>query len=192
MREIERQEKDISQLREEIENNRLIWSAQEKRDGEARLADMQSKLVEFRSTKYGPKGEFEKQQSELMAPIFDKVMKAINEEARAQKIDLVIDKSSRGLSLLYTNPQFDLTISVLKRLGVELDSLELGPNAMMESGAKPDDNSVGNNSQNGNQPMIEIDPNKLLEGKEGIKGNFPLPVGDSTPDTNSEEEKDPK
>lgn len=122
MREIGRQEADITKLQGEVETNRLLWSAQEKRDADARLADMQAKLVAYRASKFGPKQEFEKQQNELMGPVIEKIAKAVEDEAKAQKFDYVFDKSSRGMPMLYGNPANDITWAVLKRLGVEPDA----------------------------------------------------------------------
>jgi outer membrane protein len=119
MREIQRMEGEIDKAKADMQSNRLLWSAQEKRDAESRLADMESKLANYRQTKFGPKQEFERQQGELMGPVVDKVAKAIEDEAKAQKYDYVFDKSSRGMPMLYSNPSNDLTFAVLKRLGVD-------------------------------------------------------------------------
>ncbi len=121
MRDIQRQEQEIAKLSTEIQTNRLLWSAQEKRDAEAKMSDLQARLATYRSVKFGPNQEFDRQQSDLMGPVFDKVWKAIDDEARAQKYDFVFDKSSRGIGMVYSNPVHDLTWAVLKRLGVEVE-----------------------------------------------------------------------
>ena len=54
-------------------------------------------LVAYRSAKFGPNQEYERQQTEMMGPIIDRVSKAIEDEARAGKYDIVFDKSSRGM-----------------------------------------------------------------------------------------------
>jgi len=66
MRDIQRQEADITKLKSDIETNRLLWSAQEKRESDSRLADLESKLSAYRSAKFGPNQEFERQQTEMM------------------------------------------------------------------------------------------------------------------------------
>lgn len=206
MREIDRMEKEAKKLSGEIENNRLIWSAQEKRDAEARLADLTAKLAEFRTSKYGPNGEFEQQQSQLMGPIYDKIFKAINDEARSQKIDFVFDKSSRGLPMLYANPQYDLTISVLKRLGVDVDSSAMAPGAPPPGSAQTQEESVRNRGHREDPGGgVNIDPNKLLKGEPleiDLKNALPLGGSESEKTTEGEskstdppkttEPKDPK
>ena len=145
LRDITRQEQEITQLRAEIQTNRLLWSTQEKRDAEARLAEMETKLATYRAGKFGPNSEFERRQAELMGPVIEKVGKAIDDEAKAQKYDFVIDKSSRGMPILYSNPQFDITWAVLKRLGVEVsDSLANQPGQRLEGDQPTEDRARRN------------------------------------------------
>ncbi len=120
LREIQRQEGEIADVRRDIGTNRLLWNQQEKQEAAARLADLESKLAAYRASKFGPKGEYEKLQQDVMTPIVDKVAKAIEEEARAGKYDYVLDKSNRAAGILFANPSNDLTVGVLRRLGVDV------------------------------------------------------------------------
>src|SRR5688572_6380839 len=71
MREVQPQDQEREKLVEEMQTNRLLWSQQERRDAESRLRDIESKLAVYRSSKFGPNGEFELKQKELMGPVFD-------------------------------------------------------------------------------------------------------------------------
>jgi outer membrane protein len=165
-REIQRQEGDMAALRVEIETNRLLWSSQERRDAEARLRDMESKLAAYRNTKYGPDGEYEREHAQLMKPVFDRVWKAIEEEAKAQKIDIVLDKSSRGMPMVYASPEFDLTYAVLQRLGVKIDPSEMPaveqPRTDNEGSARSNRGRRGRGDST-TRPDTESDPNRILQ-----------------------------
>lgn len=139
MREIQTMEADISRQRAEIEANRLLWSPQERREADAKLKDLETKLTKFRASKYDNGGEYEKMHGEIIAPLYERVFAAISDEAKAQKYDFVFDKSTRGMPMLYANPEFDLTAAVLRRLGVKIDASELLPDAdpAPEDGASP-------------------------------------------------------
>lgn len=170
MRDIERQETEITKLRTDIQANRLLWSTQEKRDAESKLADLDSKLNAFRLGKFGPSGEFERQQSEIMGPVVDKISKAIEEEARAQKYDFVWDKSSRGASMLYANPANDITWDVLKRLGVEVAD-SIARIAVPTEGSSSTEDAMRNRGRRdrGTEPSADpeaVDPNKALKPVE--------------------------
>jgi outer membrane protein len=167
MREIQRQEGDISQLRTQIETNRLLWSVQERRDAEGRLKELESRLTTFRSDRYDSGGEYEKAHQELMSPLYRRVFEAIAEEAKAQRIDFVFDKSSRGMPMLYANADYDLTPQVLTRLGLKLDASELLP-----AGAPLDDAVEGGASPRRGRrdpaaPPPSGDPNEVLIDKNG-------------------------
>ena len=164
-REIQRQEAEIATLVQESETNRLLWSAQERREADARRRDSEARLASFRNTKYGADGEYEREHAQLMKPVFDRVWKAIEEEARAQKVDIVLDKSSRGMSMLYANPEFDLTFAVLQRLGIKLDPSEIptieAPKEPTETNARSNRGRRGRGEAR--QPNPTDDPNAVLE-----------------------------
>lgn len=124
-REIRLMEDKAGKLREDIERNRLLWSAQERTQNEAELRDIEAELASYRAKKFGPNGEFETEYRTLMAPVIELVSVAVTAEAEAQEYDFVLDKSSRGLPMLFANPDYDLTLAVLKRLGVTVDASEL-------------------------------------------------------------------
>jgi outer membrane protein len=169
-REIQQQEQEIAKLKEEMETNRLLWSQQERRDAEVKLRDLESKLASFRASKYGPDGEYEKQHADLVGPIFDKVSKAIEEEAKAQKYDYVFDKSSRGMAMLYANPDNDLTVAVLQRLGVKVDAAELKESGGDQNGEKNPRNPRNRRERESQPP---VDPNQALEGNDKSQENPP-------------------
>lgn len=155
MREIQTMENDIVKHKADIEANRLLWSPQERREADGKLRDLEAKLAKFRSSKYDSGGEYEKMHGEMITPLYDRVFAAITDEAKAQKYDYVFDKSTRGMPMLYANPDFDLTAAVLRRLGVKLDPSELLPGAdpAIEDPTSP---------RRGRRPAD--DPNSVLNG----------------------------
>lgn len=160
LNDIAEQEKNIKLQKDSLHNNRLLWSNQEKKDCETRIAEMQSKLNSFRYAKFGLDGEFEKKQAEIFTPVYDKIAKAIEDEAKAQKMDFIFDKSNRTLPMLYSNPNNDISVLVLKRLGVDItkDSLnaqaKANENSAMSNRGKPRE---GSNTQ-----VPNFDPNDIL------------------------------
>lgn len=165
LREIERQEGAIATVRQEIQTNRLLWNQQEKQEATARLADLESKLAAYRSARFGPKGEYEKLQVELIAPIVDKVNKAIEEEARAGKYDYVFDKSSRAMGIVYANPANDITVGVLRRLGVDVSQEFSGTTAPppVDQGTESDAMRNRGRRDRSSLPEQPPDPNDVLQ-----------------------------
>lgn len=177
LREIQRQEGEIASVRREISTNRLLWNQQEKQDAAARLADLESKLAAYRASKFGPKGEYEKLQQDVMSPIVEKVAKAIEEEARAGKYDYVLDKSNRGAGILFANPNNDLTMGVLRRLGVDV-SQEFTPSEeppSSQQGSASD--AVRNRGRRERDDAHPTDPNQVLVPDGSPPPSQPVPEG---------------
>lgn len=179
MSEIRTLEKRATALRSEIENNRLLWSSQERSTKEGELREVEGRLQDIRGTKFGPNGEFERRYRELMAPVVELVMVAVRAEAEAKKYDFVLDRSSRGLPVLFANPDHDLTFAVLTRLGVKFDASELEKRKEEEFKLLPEsipiefDTSIPVSSPRSTttiQPPAEPreNPNKLLDPTEEV------------------------
>jgi outer membrane protein len=120
----EQMQNDLTRKRADLERRKLIMTDAERTGLETDIQNLQRKLNDFRQEKYGPSGELFSQQSNLMKPTYDKLMKAIEEAAKDGNYDYVFDRSSKDVSMLYTNSKYDLTVTVAKKLGIETDLLQ--------------------------------------------------------------------
>lgn len=73
----------------------------------------------FLEQKFGPDGDYFKQQMDLLYPIQQKIVEAINKVAEAKGFDFVFDRSG-SMVFFYANTQFDLSDAVLAELGIEV------------------------------------------------------------------------
>ncbi len=119
---LEERRKEIQELKEEIQKNRLIWSAAERRQKEQELAKKEQELEQEMQKKFGAGGEFDQLVRKLMKPVEEKIAAAIKETAEARGYDIIWDKSQQPL--LYTNPRYDITIEVMERLGINVEDLK--------------------------------------------------------------------
>lgn len=119
---IEQQRQEIQSLEEEIQKNRLIWSATERKQKEQELAKKKQALEQEIERKFGAGGEFDQLVKKLMKPVEEKIAAAIKEAAEARGYDIIWDKSQQPL--LYTNPRYDITIEVMERLGINVEDLK--------------------------------------------------------------------
>lgn len=176
MNQIRTLEQKATALLEEIERNRLLWGAQERQRKEGELRNVQAELQQVRSSKFGPNGEFEQLYQRLMTPVIELVMVAVRAEAEEREYDFVFDKSSRGLPMLFANPDHDITYGVLVRLGVEVDPAEL--QTKEEEGLRllPESLPINISNDGGltprssepptERPKPVEEPNRLLENEE--------------------------
>jgi outer membrane protein len=113
--ELTKMQSDLQHKFEEYDKKKLIMSDKRRSEVEKELQDMDRKMVEYRTAKFGTSGELFAKQNELMKPIQDKVFKAVKDVADEGGYDYVFDKSSTTL-LMYSNEKNDLTAKVLAKL----------------------------------------------------------------------------
>jgi outer membrane protein len=72
-------------------------------------------LEKYQQEKFGRGGIIEKKQQELLIPIRQKVLSAIESIAKKDGITLVIEKSAS----VYVTPEYDLTFKVMNQLNIK-------------------------------------------------------------------------
>lgn len=115
-------QEQIENLEFEIKKNRLIWTESEKVENESKLQKIQKQQLDFNSKKYKPGGEYEETVRIIMEPVEAKVYAAVQEVAAEEGVDIVWDQSIQAMP--YVNFKFDLTLKILKKLGVDVDAME--------------------------------------------------------------------
>ncbi len=121
-RELEGIEKQIADLKQEIAKNRLIWSDEEKAAKDQQLADLNVTRLDFARRKFEPGGEYDQVVKAMMKPIEEKIYATVQQVAADEGYDIVLDKSVQAIP--YSNPKYDLTVKVLRKLGVNVEKLE--------------------------------------------------------------------
>jgi len=121
-RELETIGKNIDILETEIKKNRLIWTDDEKQEKEKELENLKTEKMTFARNKFETNGEYDKVVKDILKPIEEKIYAAVQEVANEEGYDIVFDKSVQPLP--YTNFKYDLTVKVLRKLGVDVDALE--------------------------------------------------------------------
>ena len=120
--EIATKQKNIDELELEYKKNRLIWTDQERQQKEKELQEKRSDRDKFAREKFEPNGEHDKMAEELFGAIWKKIYVAIQRVAAAESYDMVWDKATQPL--VYVNPKFDLTVKVMKELGIDSEDME--------------------------------------------------------------------
>ena len=100
---------------EEYDKKKLILTDQLRAESEKELQELDKKIAEFRSKKFGQNGELFAKQNEILKPVQNKIFKVLQDIAKEDDYDFVFDKSGDTL-LMYTNDKYDLTPKVLERM----------------------------------------------------------------------------
>ena len=113
--ELTKMQTDLQHRFEDYDKKKLVMSDKRRAEIEKELQDLERKMVDYRTAKFGANGELFSKQNELMKPVQDKLFKAVKDIADEGGYDYVFDKSSTTL-LVYSNEKNDLTSKVLAKL----------------------------------------------------------------------------
>jgi len=108
---------EIDRLEQEFNAREILFTADVRQQ---RLADIQTKKrarEQYEQARFGPDGEYFRQQQQLLEPIQRRVMLAIEKIAQRDGYDFVFDRSGDFL-FLYTRSQWNISDEVLLELGI--------------------------------------------------------------------------
>jgi outer membrane protein len=113
----EERQKEILQMKEQLEKQSLLLSAERKKEIEDQL---QTKMVEYQKFvqgTFGQEGSAMKKNTELTKPIIERINKIIDKIAKEEKYDFIFDARAGGI--VFAKKGFDLTSRVLELLSKE-------------------------------------------------------------------------
>jgi outer membrane protein len=113
--ELQKMQDDWKKKLDEYDKKKLILTDQARAETERQLRDMDQAIIEFRNRKFGQNGELFQKQNEVMKPVQNKLFQVLDEVAKEDGWDYILDKSG-DILLLYANEQNDLTQKVLQRM----------------------------------------------------------------------------
>ena len=116
-------EAEIATEYEEVENmyktyqsERVLLTDEMKRKREEEIMTKEHSVRDLQAKYFGPEGDLSKKRTELVKPIQDAIYKAVKELSAEGSYAIIFDTAS-GASILYSNPRYDLSDEVLKKLG---------------------------------------------------------------------------
>lgn len=113
---IDNQYEEIEKLYKAYQNDHSLLSEDMRRRREDEIVNKEKQVKDVQRQKFSYGGDLEKERTRLFQPIQDKVAKAIQDFAKAQGFDFIVDKGSE-LTFLYANPALDKSNEVITRLG---------------------------------------------------------------------------
>ncbi len=108
---------EIERLEQEFTAREILYTPEIRQQ---RLTEIQTKKrakEQFEQSRFGPEGEYFRQQQQLLEPIQRRVLAAIEKIALRDGYDYVFDRTGDFL-FLYTRSQWNLSDEVLLELGI--------------------------------------------------------------------------
>jgi len=115
-KQLERKYAEIDKMYKNYQAEQILLTEDMKTKREEEIIKKEKEAKEYQKQKFGVDGELFQKRKELVKPVQDKVYSAISEIANYKKLGVVFDKSS-ALTMLYTNPKYNISDDVLKKLG---------------------------------------------------------------------------
>ena len=116
-------ETEIAAEYEEIENmyktyksERVLLTDEMRTKREEEIIKKEHSVKDLQNKYFGSEGDLSKKRQELVKPIQDAIYKAVKELSAEGSYAIIFDTAS-GASILYSNPRYDLSDEVLKKLG---------------------------------------------------------------------------
>lgn len=117
-KEIENSMKNVESLFNRYQAEKPRLNDQQRLARENEIISMEKEIKERQKGYFGEEGTMAKITMELVNPIRDRVQKAIEQVAAETGSAFVIDISS-AQGIIYTNPRYDLTPKVLKKINLQ-------------------------------------------------------------------------
>ena len=106
----------IQTMYKTYQSERVLLTDEMKKKREGEIIAKEQTVKDLQRKYFGPEGDLAKKREELVKPIQDALYKAVKELSAAGSYAVIFDTSS-GASILYSNPRYDLSDEVLKKLG---------------------------------------------------------------------------
>lgn len=119
--EIETKRDEVETLREEFQARELLYTDEERQEKRQAIEQARREIEQLRARYFGPDGELYARQKELMRPIQERVLAAVEQVATSQGYDFVFDKSGDYL-FMFARDEYDLSDDVLRELGIDVNN----------------------------------------------------------------------
>ena len=106
---------DYQQKIAEYQKQANSMTEAKKKEALEAIGRMEQTIMEYKKAKFGQDGEAYQKRDQLLKPIKDKIMKAINDIAKEESMQFVFDKVGDSF-LLYADASYDVTYKILDRL----------------------------------------------------------------------------
>jgi outer membrane protein len=114
--EIKTQYEAIDKLWRDYQGEKVLLSEEVRMQREEDIIEKEREAKKLQNDYFGQEGLLFKKREQLVKPIQDEVYNAVKEIANENGYAVIFDSSS-GPTMLYTNPRYDVSDEVLKRLG---------------------------------------------------------------------------
>ena len=106
----------IEEMYKSYKAERVLLSDDMRQKREEDIIKKENEVKALQQQYFGPEGDLFQKREELVKPVQDAVYKAVRELSAEGGYAIIFDTAS-GASILYSNPRYDMSDDILKRMG---------------------------------------------------------------------------
>lgn len=118
--EIEEMDLEIQRLEREYVAREILYTDEVRTQKQNEIETLKRQREQYVNSRYGPEGEYFKQQQLILEPLQRRIMEAVETISVRDNFDYVFDRSGDFL-FLYARSQWNLSDDVLLELGVQIN-----------------------------------------------------------------------
>ena len=115
-KELETLHSELDQIYKDYQAEVVLLSQDMKKKREEQIVNKEKEYTKLQRQYFGPDGDLAKKKEALVKPVQDDVFNAIQTIAEQGAYSIIFDKAG-SMTMIYTNPKFDLSDQVLQKLG---------------------------------------------------------------------------
>jgi outer membrane protein len=115
-KELETLHSELDQIYKDYQAEVVLLSQDMKKKREEQIVNKEKEYKKLQRQYFGPEGDLAKKKEALVKPVQDDVFNAIQTLAEQGGYSIIFDKAG-SMTMIYTNPKFDLSDQVLQKLG---------------------------------------------------------------------------
>lgn len=106
----------IEEMYKSYKAERVLLSDEMRQKREEDIINKENEVKALQQKYFGPEGDLFLKREELVKPVQDAVYKAVRELTAEGGYAIIFDTAS-GASILYSNPRYDMSDEILKKMG---------------------------------------------------------------------------
>ena len=149
--EIEAKYESIVLLEQAFAAEKILLTPDMRQKREEEIMSLKQIAMQMQKQKFGVDGELFSKREELIKPIQDQIYEAIKEVASSRGYMVIFDKANQN-NMLYSNPKYDVSDQVIKKMGLKPgETIEI-PGGKDEKGTNSDKGTTGVSKTKGQTP----------------------------------------
>ena len=118
--EIDEMQVEIERLKQEFEAREILMTPEVRRQRQQEIDRKITEREQFIRQRFGPDGDYFRQQEELLEPLQQRILDAVVKVAERDGFDYIFDRSGDYL-FLYSRQRWNLSRNVLEEMGIFVD-----------------------------------------------------------------------